>query len=74
MLLETLAAQSLSIRVATWDARAYVPTAPIGPGRPALALGGGVLGLLLGLGWAVGRGAWVSSGAPHTVRTDVRGA
>ncbi|AWP59361.1 hypothetical protein B7P02_15655 [Bordetella bronchiseptica] len=72
-LLESLAAQSLSIQVASWDARAQVPTEPIGPARWVWVLGGAVLGLLLGLGWAVGRGAWFASGAPHTARTAVRG-
>lgn len=73
-LLERLAAQSLTMRVATWDARAQVPTVPTGPGRMAMVLSGGVLGLILGLGWALGRGAWLSCAPMHCVRSDGRGA
>lgn len=73
-LLETLAARSLTMRVATWDARAQAPTVPAGPGRVAMVLSGGVLGLTLGLGWALGRGAWLSRAPLHPVQSDGRGA
>lgn len=73
-LLETLAARSLTMRVATWDARAQAPTVPTGPGRPVMVLWGGVLGLVLGLGWALGRAAWLSRAPMHSVRSDGRGA
>lgn len=71
-LLDKLAARSLTMRVATWDARAQAPTVPAGPGRAAMVLSGGVLGLILGLGWAIGRGAWLSCAPMHSVRSDGR--
>lgn len=73
-LLETLAARSLTMRVATWDARVQAPTVPTGPDRPIMVLWGGVLGLVLGLGWALGRGAWLSRAPRHPVQSDGRDA
>ncbi|MDK7587454.1 Wzz/FepE/Etk N-terminal domain-containing protein [Alcaligenes faecalis subsp. phenolicus] len=57
-LLSSLAAHPADVRVAEWDARAQAPAVPVSPRRALIVALGLVLGLMMGVCWALARHAF----------------